>query len=118
MAQLAPYFHRMAAQILYDALMQPQPNSVEMTLSMLTLEGAYSASPILAVTIPDSGKSDITTNHASVTSPIYENPQKRITFDGHSGAGKKTQGERLKEWIGDDFTILYWFYSQLDHQLG
>ena len=106
------------AQILYDALMSSDQNSVEMTLSMLELEGAYSASPILAVTIPNSGVSDVTTRHGSDTSPIHTSQKKKITFDGHSGAGKNTQGELLEKRIGDDFDILYWFYSQLDQRFS
>ena len=54
------------AQILYDTLMETDRTSVETLLPMLPIPRAYSASPILAVSLSDSGGSDVTDNHPSL----------------------------------------------------
>ena len=54
------------AQILYDALVHRNLTSAEVLLTLLQIDKAYSASPILAVSLPDSGESDITEHHPTL----------------------------------------------------
>ena len=51
------------AQILYDALTETEGISVEYLLSILDIPKTFSASPVLAVSLPNSGESDVTPSH-------------------------------------------------------
>ena len=52
------------AQLLYDSLVSDPTDTGECRLEMIVTDGIYSASPVIACTLPNSGKSDATPHHS------------------------------------------------------
>ena len=56
-------FSQSGAQVLYDSLIADPGNTAEMHLAMLDIEKCFSASPVIACTMPNAGESDLTPYH-------------------------------------------------------